>query len=346
MNILFVDIKTSENYDFKYMESNPLGGTESTVLRLARELAKKHNVYLSQLNRTERYVENNVTFIHRSESLSQDFIPDIIIIIRKYKLLKEYSLAFPKAKMFVWVHNFSKHEILGRRHWMVKTNAKVVCVSENHRQHIDNILNGTLSWLFRLLAFKFNKVPVSYVYNTIEAEFSDKKNNYDPNKLFFFSSPNKGLKETLMHFSNLLKVAPNYKLYITTDEEAYREYKLDRDLLASGAVVLLGRIAKDEIIKHTQESFCVFYPQHVHAETFGLVYVEANCAGTPVLAHDFGAASEVMKNKQQLVNGESSEEVVNKMLDWAKNGRPEVSCDERFSISYAIKKWNKLLNLN
>ena len=71
------------------MESNTLGGTESTVLRLAKKLAKKHNIYVSQLNRTERHIENNVTFIHRSESLSQEeFIPDTVSI-RKYKLLKE-----------------------------------------------------------------------------------------------------------------------------------------------------------------------------------------------------------------------------------------------------------------
>ena len=346
MIILFVDITSSENYDFKYMESNPVGGTESTVLRLAKELAKTHHVFISQLNRTEHYIENNVKFIHDNESVTQKkFTPDIIIIIRKYKLLKRYSLVYPDAKLYVWSHNFSNPEILGRRHWMVKTKAKVICVSQNHADHIDKILNGKLSWFFRLLAFKFKKIPMTYIHNTIEQDFSNRTRKIDPNKLFFFSTPNKGLRETLEHFSALLKKAPDYKLYITADESSYKAYNLNKELVNSDSVVLLGRIAKQDIIKHLQESFCVFYPQHVYAETFGLVYVEANCAGTPVLAHNFGAANEVIKNKEQLVDGTSSEDVVNKILDWAENGRPQVSCDERFSIFYAMKKWNKVLNL-
>ena len=346
MNILFIDAKCSENYDFKYMESHPLGGTESTVLRLVKELAKEHKVYLSQINRTEQYIENGVTFIHHNESLSQkEFLPDIIIIIRKYKYLKIYSSVYPKAKMFVWVHNFSKYEILGRRHWMAKTNAKIICVSQNHKKHIDKILNGKVSWLFRLLAFKFKNIPITYVYNTIEHEFSNKVYTTDPNKLIFFSSPYKGLREVLNHFSELLKKEPNYKLYITAGEDSQKAYNLNKDVIHSDSVVLLGRISKDEVISHVQESFCVFYPQHVFAETFGLVYVEANCAGTPVLAHDIGSANEVMKNKEQLVDARNSQEVVNKILSWKKNGRPSVTCDERFFISHAIIKWKKVLNI-
>ena len=347
MNILFIDAKCSENYDFKYMENHPLGGTESTVLRLVKELAKDHKVYLSQINRTERYIENGVTFIHQDESLSQkEFIPDIIIIIRKYKHLKTYSQIYPKAKMFVWVHNFSKYEILGRRHWIAKTDAKIICVSKSHKKHINKILNGTVSWFFRLLAFNFKKIPITYVYNTIEHDFANKKHTTDPNKLLFFSSPYKGLKEVLDHFAELLKKAPNYKLYITAGEDSQKAYNLNNDLMHSDSVVLLGRISKNEIIAHLQESFCVFYPQHVFAETFGLVYVEANCAGIPVLAHDIGSAKEVMKNHDQIVDARNPQEVVNKILNWKKNGRPEVRCDERFFISNAIIKWKKILNIS
>ncbi len=347
MNILIVDITSSENYDFKYMENNPLGGTESTVLRLAKELALEHNVYLSQINRTKRYVENNVTFIHYDESLNQnEFIPDRIIIIRKYKLLKDYSLIYPNAQMFVWVHNFSKYEVLGRRHWMVKTNAKIICVSKSHEKHINKVLNGAVSWIFRLLTLKFKKIPVTYVYNTIEQDFSQKSYNVDPNKLLFFSSPYKGLKQSLENFSALLKKAPEYKLYITAVEESIDAYNLDKELVHSDSVVLLGRISKSEIIKHLQESFCVFYPQAVFAETFGLVYIEANCAGTPVLTHNIGSAGEVMKNKDQIVDARDPQEVINKMLKWKKHGRPEVTCDERFSISHVIIKWKKVLKLS
>lgn len=348
MNILIVDVKSSENYDFNYMESHSLGGTESTILRVARELAREHSVYISQLNRTERYIEEGITYIHNSDSLKQkEFVPDIIIIRSKYRLLTDYRAVYPQAKMFVWAHNFSRYDILGRRHRILKTDAQVICVSKAHRDHISNILNGGLSWLFRFLTFQFKTVPVTYIYNVIDSDYKKTDGEYDKNKLFFFSSPNKGLKEVLNHFSQLLKQSPDYHLYIAGGtSEQLENYDFDKKLLASKSVTVLGKIPKSEIISHLQSSFCVFYPQHVHAETFGLVYVEANCVGTPVLAHRFGAAEEVIMNTEQFVNGESSEDVVNKVLDWQKNGRPEVSCLEKTQLENVVNSWKKLLGLN
>ena len=348
MNILIVDAKSSENYDSKYMESHSLGGTESTVLRMAQALANEHEVYISQINRTERYIEKGITYFHSNESLTQnEFIPDVIIILRKYRLLKDYSLKYPQAKMFVWVHNFQNYDILGRRHWVAKTNAQLICVSQCHKNHINKIFNGSLSWLFRLLTFQFKKISVTCIYNTIDSEFTPNGAHVDKNKLLFYSTPNKGLKEVLTHFKALLKEAPDYKLYIAgTLKEELNSYNLDNNLLQSDSVVILGKIPKTEIISHLRNAFCVFYPQRVHPETFGLIYLEANCVGTPVLAHPFGSITEVIDNKEQLVDTRISRDVVNKLLDWQRNGRPFVTCKKEFLLDNIMKRWREVLGLN
>jgi len=348
MNILFIDSKTSENYDFKYMESHSLGGTQSTVLRVARELAKEHKIYISQINRTERYEEHGISYIHNSDSLNQqEFKPDIIIILRKYRLLKDYSQHYPEARLFVWVHNFQNHDVLGRRHWIAKTDAQVICVSQCHQAHINHILNGGLSWVFRLLTLNFKKIPLSYVYNPIDSAFTKIEGSYDANKLFFFSTPNKGLKEVLQHFKALLKVAPDYQLYIAgSTKEQLESRDLDGDLLQSKSVTILGKIPKEEIIAQLRSAFCVFYPQHVHPETFGLIYIEANCVGTPVLAHPFGSTNEVIGNSEQLVDSTNSQEVVDKMLSWQQHGRPEVNCQEKFQLLNVVQRWKETLRLN
>lgn len=347
MNILFVDAKSSENYDFKYMESHSLGGTESTTLRIARELAREHQVYLSQINRTERYEEEGVTFIHSIESLSPSaFKPDIIVILRKYRLLKDYSLKYPEAKMFVWVHNFQNAEILSKRHWIAKTNARIICVSQCHRDHIDHILNGALSWVCRLLTLQFKKTQLTYIYNPVDSAFTPTPDDYDANKLLFLSTANKGLKEALTHFKELLRKAPGYHLYIAgTPKEQITKLDLARELIQSQSITILGRIPKKEVIDHLRESFCVFYPQHVHPETFGLVYIEANCVGTPVLAHPFGSTDEVIGNREQLVDAKDSEAVVEKILKWKQEGRPEVSCQKQFQLPTVIEKWKETLGL-
>ncbi len=348
MNILFVDSKSSENYDFRDMESHSLGGTESTVLRVARELAREHKVYLSQINRTERYEEEGISYIHSSESLNQaEFVPDIVVILRKYRLLKDYSRAYPHAKMFVWVHNFQNHDILGRRHWIAKTNAKVICVSQCHQDHINRILNGGLSWLFRLLTLQFRKIPLTYIYNPIDSAFTQVEGSYDANKLLFFSTPTQGLKVVLHKYKELLKRAPDYRLYIAgTTEEQLDGYDLDRELLHSKSVTILGRIPKGEIINQLRDAFCVFYPQPVHPETFGLIYIEANCVGTPVLAHPFGSTDEVIGNPEQLVDARNSDAVVEKMVRWQQQGRPEVSCQQKFQLPNVVQRWKETLGLD
>ena len=347
MKILFVDAKSSENYDFNYMKSHSLGGTESTVLRIARELALDNEVYISQINRSERYLEHGITYIHSRDSLEQsEFIPDIIIILRKYKLLKNYSKKYPNAKMFVWAHNFQNYDILGRRHWIVKTNAKVICVSECHQNHINKRLNGALSWLFRALTFEFKKVDISYIYNPVGTEFRYIKVDTIQNKLFYFSTANKGLKEVLIHFKKLRAEVPGYQLFIAgSTEKNLEECNIDKSLYSHDAITLLGKISRDEVIRHLRESFCVFYPQHVHPETFGLVYIEANCLGVPVLAHSFGSTSEVIQNKDQLVDARNTNEVISRIIKWKSSGRPEVFCDERFYVSNIIQQWKLVLGI-
>jgi glycosyltransferase involved in cell wall biosynthesis len=348
MNILIVDNKSSENYDFNYMQSHSLGGTESTVLRVARELAREHAVSISQINRTEPYSEEGINYIHRSEGLAQtECIPDIIIILRKYRLVTDYRALYPDAKLFVWVHNFQRYDVLGRRHRILKAKAQVICVSQCHQEHINKVLNGGLSWLFRFLTFEFKNIPLTYIYNIIDEGFTKINDDYDKNKLFFFSSANKGLKEVMGHFSALLKKSPNYHLYIAgSTEEEIKQYPLDQSLLYSDSVTILGKIPKNEIIAHLRDSFCVFYPQHVHPETFGLIYIEANCVGTPVLAHSFGATDEVIGNREQLVDATNPDAVVDKMLDWQKNGRPQVTCQEKFQLATVLMKWKQILGLD
>ncbi len=346
MKILIVDSVETINYDFKYMETNSLGGTESTVLRVARELAKQHEVYLSQLNRETRNVESGITYLPCAEDAALNPAPDVVLIVRKYKMLPVYRQRYPNARLFVWVHNYQPYEILGRRHLIIKNRGTVICVSRRHRDYIDHVLNGGWSWIFRTLAFRFARVPVTYIYNLIDPDFKPDAMPYRKDKLFFFSTANKGLDQVLINFKALLKVAPEFKLYIANNtKEQLQEYKLDHELLQSDAVVLVGKVPKSEVIRHLRNSLCVFYPQNRHAETFGLVYAEANCVGTPVIAHPFGSAEEVIENKEQLVDAEDSDAIIQKVLAWRDQGRPHVACPEHLQLPVIMQNWSDTLGL-
>ncbi len=348
MKILFVDFKSSENYDFQYMHSNSLGGTESTVLRIARELATEHEVYISQINREKPYHEESIHFIHYNDGLLfKKSPPDRIIILRKQKLLKIYSNRYPDAKLFVWIHNFQKYEALGRRHLVTKSGAKIICVSRHLQEHTDKIMNGPVSWLSRIFTFQYQKAPITFIYNPVDEAFSKNNTPIDKNKLLFFSAAYKGLSMVVKHFSKLLQQDPSYRLYIAgSTSERIRNILKDNELDNSKSITILGKIPREEVITHLRQSFCLFYPQNIHPETFGMVFIEANCTGTPVLAHPFGSAVEIINDEEQLVDARDPSTIISRVLNWKENGRPVVSCQERFKLPGIMERWKEVLELN
>jgi glycosyltransferase involved in cell wall biosynthesis len=121
-----------------------------------------------------------------------------------------------------------------------------------------------------------------------------------------------------------------------------------------------------------RSALCVFYPNFVLPETFGLVFAEANAVGTPVLTHDCGAAAEVLAAHEQLLpvspvsrryermtrllpralrpmlaaRAERRglfEPYVERVRAW-RSHRPRVSADARFRLAAVAARWRALLN--
>jgi glycosyltransferase involved in cell wall biosynthesis len=128
----------------------------------------------------------------------------------------------------------------------------------------------------------------------------------------------------------------------TEQEVLRREFGLAAALEQPGLRVL-GRLPQQEMLKHVRSSLCVFYPQSVHPETFGLIFAEANAVGTPVLAHDFGSAGEVLGGGEQLVDATDAAAVADKVAAWRDGGRPQVRAQPQFRASAVVAEWRRLL---
>lgn len=345
MRLLFIDAKSSEAYDLDTLNEKAVGGTEGTLLRVAAGLSRSHQVYVAQLGRKEsRSYSDNLTFISVEESRDMSPAPEVVIILRKHRLVKPYSKIYPKAKLVLWLANFQKREVLVHRHWLIKTGCRVICMSRHHRDHSSRILNGSIAWLFRIFSLQAKRLDIDYIYNIIDIEPFENvaKNN---NKLLFMSTANKGLIPTLKAFKVLYQRFPELELYIAgTSMEGLKDPKAEfADLINQPGIKLLGKLPHAELMRHTQESMCVFYPQAQHPETFGIIYAEANAVGTPVLAHDFGSAAEVLSSSQQLINGRDINEVIERVSEWKTQGPPQVSAREEFRSEAVIAQWQKLL---
>lgn len=350
MKILFIDFTCVVPYSDKSLDKKTIiAGTERTVIYVAEELAKEHEIYVAQHCRTDAELSRNqVQYINfdSARSLIGDKQPNIVIIIRDYKRLDEFASLYSRAKIFLWMHTIPNAKIISYRKILARYNCTILCVSKFHKQVITQMLHG--HWynnLFNVFSPR-RTFDIRVIYNPIPNNLMPDNTPINKNKLIFCSSPNKGIGETILNFNKVTEVLPDMVLYIANPGYmALKGYKhLDEKLLNNPKIVVLGHLKQQELLQHVREAFCVFCPQTYKPETFGLVYAEANAVGTPVLAYDFGAAKEVLNGEEQVVDIKRSDIVIKRLSDWYQYGRPKVDGKDIFRLSNVIKAWNNLLN--
>lgn len=334
MRLLFVDANCPNPYDERTLAREGLGGTEATVVRLARELAKRHDVSVAQKGRAGCYASpDGVRYTDFDTERPVTGKPQHVVLLNSHKLLKRVRNHYPEAKRYLWMHclpgNNKKH--LAR--WAQRYGYTLLAVSKTHRDHIAGFLR---SYQGNPQVETPPRLPeLGYVYNPVAEDIDRLRlNAYDSNKLVYFSSPHKGLKQILGHFKKLRERCPQLELQL-----ANPGYIALEDAGLPDGVLVLGSLPQREVLNHVRSALCVFNPQSSFSETFGLVFAEANALGTPVLAHDIGAAREILGGPEQLVDAQNSEAVINKVLSWRSGERPEVSINPEFRVSAVARAW-------
>lgn len=337
MNILFSDSSHPQSYDFNNLTEQAIGGTESSLLRLAAICAAhNHQVTVHQQARQHAKQQNRVSFIGPQEIHSLQNI-DAIVVLRKDRQLRIWQQRFPKARTFLWLHTYKKWEFVFKRLFKHNRRATLIGNSHTHAKHLDQQLHNTS--LARLLStVGVPKLTVNFGYNPTPKPTLKKPVRRNPNKLLFLSAPNKGLAEVLSHFQQVKTMMPHMRLYI-----ANPGYRSQADIEQAG-VHVLGALPQSELWQHVAESLCVFYPQTTFAETFGLIYAEANALGTPVLAHDIGAAREILHPQNPLIDCRNSGLVIKTLQQWQEK-LPAVKYREIFADPSVYQQWSELLSL-
>lgn len=340
MKILIIDADCSKAYSYETIHTQPMGGTEATVIRVAEALSGRHKVYVAQGAR-EQAISNprGVSYIpwNKEEVRCKVSAPDRVIVVGAAKLLPRIRKRYPSAAMFLWVHNFpGKRKRKTINQYALRSNTTLVAVSDTLRQQLIQYLTTYRNG--------FGKAPgnlvahVQVVYNPIDNNLQPNDTPVDRDKLVYISSPHKGLEQVLNAFKALRAARPQCKLFIANP--GYLPLQLAQ---VPEGVEVLGSLSHHEVLQHVREAFCVFYPQNQFPETFGLVFAEANAVGTPVLTHPIGAATEVLENTRQLVNASNIFEVIDRMLEWYQEGRPVVSGKEQFRTSAVLNRWESIL---
>lgn len=339
MKLVFIDPKCPTPYDGQVLLNRGLGGTEATVVRIAQALSRHHEVTVIQHNRKEAFAENaSLEYLPSDRVLKAVKDADHVVFIQKAQNISQIA-GNTKARLWLWLHNYLKDEVPFFWQDHLRYRLGIICVSQTHAQHTLRHMRSlpmywaSLSWLGR--------GGVCYLHNPIDDSLQpDPSIERDPFKLVFFSSPYKGIEHVLAMFRAAYERDSRLKLYVA-DPGYIRNF--DAATLDAPGIIKLGSLPQREVLRHVRESMCVFYPQRKRPETFGLVYAEANAVGTPVLAHDFGAAREVLCDSNPPIDASRPEQVLRTLAEWINSGAPQTTRRAEFSLTEVARQWEQFL---
>ncbi len=337
--VYFIDIKCKKPYTFASLAERAIGGTESTMLRVAQKLRPEFEVVIVQPCRTEDEIDDDGIRYLSLESARNVDTPHHVVLMRKIKALKQMTEYFPTAKHYLWIQDLPAPKYCRYRDYFIQNDVTLICNS-NWQRGIAEMYLEPKCWFQRLFhpLNRLKPIKIETIYNVINPDIKYQPTAVDRNKLVFFSAPRKGLRQVLDHFKQIIKTKPEVKLLIANP--GYEE--MPEEWVDHPNLINVGSIANAEVVQHVREAFCVFYPQNVLPETFGVIYAEANTVGTPVLCYDIGAAREILSNDEQIMSVDDSK-VTEKLMGWYEHGRPEVRGKKDYLLEHVVEQWRLLL---
>jgi len=331
-NVLFVDNVCPAPYDPQVLAARGLGGSEATVVRVAESLGRRFAlegrgiVAVGQHNRRDVLVQNAVYEPLPSVSSKAEW--DVVVAFRSPTLLVPINNRFPRARLVLWLQDLADPRLFHPA--IAAVQPLIVTASEFHTRDVSVMASYD----------RCRTMPrIVHIFNPIDDHLVATDAPVDPNKLIFFSSPNKGLERTIEVFLEARRVNPAFELFISNP--GYRDWNSTRPL--PPGLHDLGSLPHATVLEHVRQSLCVLCLNDIYPETFGCVLAEANAVGTPALAHPIGAAPEVLTEPGQLINVRDSRAVVERLIAWRDGGRPRVYADERFRLASVTHRWETVL---
>lgn len=312
MRILFFDPCTPRPYDLNTLQTEAMGGTEATIVRLAEAMdaqVEQHN----RITTSGRYLP--------AGSVKD---ADHVVCVRGAGSLNPLKARFPNAKFYLLLEDLPTRDLTDNIEGIRAVKPIIVPVSDWHLNVVKDYLG---QWE--------HGCRIKRVYNPVDDDLRPDQTPVDPTKLVFFSSPHKGLAHTLKMFACL----KGYTLYI-----ANPGYIEDYDVTKESKVVNLGPLSHRDIVNHVRTALCVFYMNYVFPETFGIVFAEANAVGTPVLTSNIGAAKEILWHPTETIDVQNVRAVMERLQSWQQGNRPKVKVRPEFRLKVVVEAWRRLFN--
>lgn len=263
------------------IDGTGLGGSETAVVRLAEQFVQRGMrvmVYGPQDG-----VWNGV--IYRNY---RKFDPRVNVwMFVSWRNPAMFDNDIKAEHKVLWVHDTDYGDILTPER--AEKIDSIWCMSEWHRQH-----------LIGKYAPYHLEDRLLVVGNGIEASRFVGREERDPHRIVYSSSPDRGLEQVLGYWPEIRKADPEATLHIYYDftnfdlmrgDPAYKAKIID--LAKQDGVTWRGRIGQKELAREFMRASVLFYPgPHDFCETFCITALEAQAAGCVPVTRDNGALPE------------------------------------------------------
>ncbi len=328
LTLAVVDPCCARGYTPAALQAGGLGGTEATVLRVMTALSDRVEVLHFQQGRTD--LTSTAAGVMRPLAEAFSSRPaTTFVVINAWKVACKLRKAQPDARILLWLHIFPGRHNRPMAHALAEAGVEVICVSASHAASLRTFLSDE------------PPLAIDHIYNAIATGLTPDTTPRDPDRLLFASSPHKGLAQVFAQFRAARDAIPSLTLAVA--DPGYLAW--DTGSVPEG-VTFLGALPHAQLITEMRRALCLFYPQTIFRETFGLVMAEAQAVGLPVLAHhDIGANAEIVRNPGQLVDAANNDQIIARLQAW-RTERPTVSGNPDFELTAVCARWCGALNLS
>lgn len=286
---LYVFYANSIPFNGYSVKSGPLGGAESAVVYLSRELARlgKRVVVFTQ-TQDEGFFDN-VEYKNCAAfpAFVQRTIFDVFVSVRDVEIFK--TPIYARLRM-LWMHDAhdQPHVRSLSDHRVLASIDKIITLSQWQTEQIKNV-------------FSIPDEKFFISRNGVNKAYFKKYYKKRKKRLVYTSTPFRGLDVLLDCFPLIRKQVPDVELAVFSSMKVYGMSSEDDqerfgdvyERCKQDGVYLYGSVKQEELARKLAESYLFVYPNHF-AETSCIAALEAQAAGTPCVASANGALGETI----------------------------------------------------
>ena len=359
MNILQLAFHTSP---FSIVGKNDGGGMSVYVQQISKYLSQNHNVTVVTGEKADSFTDKNLEFISLDIFESELNVEDKEIYLQEFKnkLVDSLDLnSFDVIHAHYWLSGLVAKEISNELNipFIFTSHSLGIFLDGYNKERVDcekivmtstNLVTASSVFETMLIAdtYKIDENKIKKITPGVDRKIFIPDLSVEKENIILSIGriqEQKGQLQTIEFLNNFKKIQNDFKCYFVGgpsgkhgNEYLHELKQTIKDLNLDKHVEFLGDLPQTEIIELFKKAKLLIHTSKF--ETFGLVAIEANTMGIPVLTTNNGSLMEIIENNK---NGYLSEKLIDgNVNNFVKN---LINDEEKFKevMNYCFEKSKK-----